>query len=102
MISEYENALKYIIIADEIDPKHGPTLFLYFLILLTMNTNEKCKIILQKIKSISKENYNFGLVVLLGVDTKHYCLCQPNEKQYFRCFGLGVYQWVDTSPYSYL
>ena len=61
IISEYENALKYIIISNQINPKGTDTLFLYFLILLKMNKNEKCKIILQKIKKINNNLYNFGL-----------------------------------------
>ena len=61
IISQYENALNYIIIADEFDPEDSDYLFLYFLILLKMNKNEKCKIILQKIKKIDNNLYSFGL-----------------------------------------
>ena len=57
-ISEYENALKYIIIADKICPERSDFLVLYFLILLKMNKIEKCKIILQKIKQIHLYNFH--------------------------------------------
>ena len=60
-IAQFQNALKYIIIANQIDTKWGDAQFLYFLILLKMNKNEKCKIIFQKIKKIDNNLYNFSL-----------------------------------------